>query len=946
MMRIDLGRVVLLREDAKLIVHSESHFVALRRLDGEWEINLGNKTHTWQKAVIAMQPCTGQPFLSETPEGCCVLNPEKASMFRIVCCDSAQSTTPDVLGGSGQEAMQGHAMQYRLRLLDVWRLVWPTCMWEWLPMASFRELSQCNCGFRAGMADLEERWNQLQVRMTAPDVLGIFEGLRLPHMKEVLVPSFSWDLYGSRRLETRQFRMTRKFELQARVKDAWNMRNPLQAAGIEFLAQHARRCGFRDTIRDDDGITVQRVRSVILQLQLGPARAYVTFVESRDFADVSTDSSAHVDSSGEDEYGGATFHGWLERVEEDASYFMPCGVDGQGLSPLTTAGMCAQDAADWFMSEVVSYRGFFDAIRLMPSFPVGIQHCVPISIITHRECAVEQKPLWYMSWWVSVANLACHVCVTEGETIFLLWVYTWPRSSLKEALWRLGAPTAVAYQELQCAADWNARTSDSHFVLVPWPEETQITCGRYIMHVHGIFGALWVKPESVQWSCGRMHAEIPLQNVKQFLRVQQKLELYRVVRCCNLDCVRMRVTEGAAQALHGATDVWGGSDTNCDVSLAGAEVGKNFRTPQVNDRAMTFKMFWLEKILAQQKTLELRSRRAKRGFVWLAAGNVIYGSAEIEGSEALSTQRFLELRQQHCLPDAQLPYKKTPTFGISLANVQRLAVPVAFCRLRGTCGWSRVRYSVNDLAPNTKPKRKAWKDCAWPTMKDIALFQPTACFTPTKKKLSWEGSDVVQPEFGEGIVNSILVSANTLGDGACGVHAVFGTVNPGGQLECAGAREMAADALKAALCSKTACEERYVAAVREAIWSELAVPGAQATGGAEAKLFWENLLTMCPVEAAEVSAACEVSAANYAASIAQKMLFLHSVVRSFWAQRRTLSQRFAPKLATCQKKAQRIVSSEEETEISSKAPKIFLCLLVAQQQNSKPFRTRILDLMP
>ena len=178
MMRIDLGRVVLLREDAKLIVHSESHFVALRRLDGEWEINLGNKTHTWQKAVIAMQPCTGQPFLSETPEGCCVLNPEKASMFRIVCCDSAQSTTPDVLGGSGQEAMQGHAMQYRLRLLDVWRLVWPTCMWEWLPMASFRELSQCNCGFRAGMADLEERWNQLQVRMTAPDVLGIFEGLR------------------------------------------------------------------------------------------------------------------------------------------------------------------------------------------------------------------------------------------------------------------------------------------------------------------------------------------------------------------------------------------------------------------------------------------------------------------------------------------------------------------------------------------------------------------------------------------------------------------------------------------------------------------------------------------------------------------------------------------------------------------------------------------------
>jgi hypothetical protein len=79
---------------------------------------------------------------------------------------------------------------------------------------------------------------------------------------------------------------------------------------------------------------------------------------------------------------------------------------------------------------------------------------------------------------------------------------------LKEAVWQLGATTAVAYQELQCVADWNARTSDSKFVLVPWPVEMQATHGRYIVHVHGIFGALWVKSESVQWSCGRMQAQI------------------------------------------------------------------------------------------------------------------------------------------------------------------------------------------------------------------------------------------------------------------------------------------------------------------------------------------------------------------------------------------------------------------------------------------------------
>ena len=659
MLRIDTQHVALLCQDAKLIVHSQSHFVALRRLDGEWEVNLGNKTHTWQKAVIAKQPSTGQPFLSETSKGCCVLNLEKASVFRIVRRDSGPSPAQDVLGGSGKKTRQAQDMETEriLTLLDVWRMVWHTCMWEWLPMVSFRELSQCNAIFRGSMADLKQRWNELQHRMSAPDVLGIFEGLRLRQFQGVVVPSFSWDLHGCSCLETRQFRRTRKFQLQAKIKDAWKARNPSQAAGIDFLAEHARRCGFGDTIRDDDGITVQRVRSIIVQLQLGPARAYLSFVESLDFADVSTNSSTDESGSNEDAYGGATFHGWLESVEEDASYFIPCGVAGQVVSPLTTARMCAQEAADWFMVEVVPCWGFCEAIRLIPSFPVGIQHSLQFSIVALKDCPVEHKPLWYMSWWVSVANLACSVRVEEADAILLLWTYTWPRSSLKEAVWRLGATTAVAYQELQCVADWNARTSDSKFVLVPWPVEMHATHGRYIVHVHGIFGALWVKSESVQWSCGRMQAQIPVHTLQQFLRAQQNLELYRLVRCCNMDCMRTQLAENGTQNAPGATDdVSGGAGTNFAAASVGAEAAKIARLPQVNDRVMTLKLPWLQKILAQQKTMELRSRRAASGFVWLAAGNTIYGSAEIQGSEALSLQRFLELRQQHCLPDTQLPY--------------------------------------------------------------------------------------------------------------------------------------------------------------------------------------------------------------------------------------------------------------------------------------------------
>ena len=169
--------------------------------------------------------------------------------------------------------------------------------------------------------------------------------------------------------------------------------------------------------------------------------------------------------------------------------------------------------------------------------------------------------------------------------------------------------------------------------------------------------------------------------------------------------MRMQLAENGTQNAPGATDdVSGGTGTNFAAASVAAEAAKTARVPQVNDRVMTLKLPWLQKILAQQKTMELRSRRAASGFVWLAAGNTIYGSAEIQGSETLSLQRFPELRQQHCLPDMQLPYQKTQTCGLWLANVQTLTVPVAFYRLRGSCGWARVRFSASDFAPNRRHK--------------------------------------------------------------------------------------------------------------------------------------------------------------------------------------------------------------------------------------------------
>lgn len=38
--------------DVKLVVHGDSHFIAVRCLEGAWQVNFTNKTHKWQEAVL------------------------------------------------------------------------------------------------------------------------------------------------------------------------------------------------------------------------------------------------------------------------------------------------------------------------------------------------------------------------------------------------------------------------------------------------------------------------------------------------------------------------------------------------------------------------------------------------------------------------------------------------------------------------------------------------------------------------------------------------------------------------------------------------------------------------------------------------------------------------------------------------------------------------------
>ena len=268
---------------------------------------------------------------------------------------------------------------------------------------------------------------------------------------------------------------------------------------------------------------------------------------------------------------------------------------------------------------------------------------------------------------------------------------------------------------------------------------------------------------------------------------------------------------------------------------------------------MTLSKPWLHKILSGDKTLELRSRRAKIGFVWLGAGNTIYGSANIDQCEVLTLDRFLALEPQHGVAGKCLPYTKTKTIGLWLSDVRTLDPPVPFFRLRGSCGWASVRFGPGDLQKRPVKEKRGVIEMkpSWPQLEDRHLFEPTSSFTPTRKVLRWNEEAAI-PTFLHGLVEHEWVSANTLGDGACGMHAAFGSVNADGVLECGLARLLAAESLSRAL--KSRVQTAHLEAVRLALWNELVLPAARGQGGPEGQLLWNELKRKCSSTADKVRA--------------------------------------------------------------------------------------------
>ena len=148
---------------------------------------------------------------------------------------------------------------------------------------------------------------------------------------------------------------------------------------------------------------------------------------------------------------------------------------------------------------------------------------------------------------------------------------------------------------------------------------------------------------------------------------------------------------------------------------------------------------------------------------------------------------------------------------------------------------------------------------SWPLEADQALFAPAAGFVAEEGVLaaaghvdelpwlaSWDGAE--------------CVSANTLGDGACGLHAVFGE-RCGSCLKWSDSngRKRVADALRNVVESHNSAQAE---AVQVALWHELAVPGACGKGAVESQIFWRHLLAMCPVLCDAIQEILEKNAAS------------------------------------------------------------------------------------
>lgn len=127
-------------------------------------------------------------------------------------------------------------------------------------------------------------------------------------------------------------------------------------------------------------------------------------------------------------------------------------------------------------------------------------------------------------------------------------------------------------------------------------------------------------------------------------------------------------------------------------------------SPRVGQRIMVLRDPWLPLILEGKKTMEIRSKRAGLGPVWLGQGGKVYGKVNIIAATPMTEQQFRDCMSEHLWPE-NMPMTYKTICGLSLAEPHALPKPVPYWRPRGAIGWNTFRRSETDQPPPKKEEK-------------------------------------------------------------------------------------------------------------------------------------------------------------------------------------------------------------------------------------------------
>ena len=107
--------------------------------------------------------------------------------------------------------------------------------------------------------------------------------------------------------------------------------------------------------------------------------------------------------------------------------------------------------------------------------------------------------------------------------------------------------------------------------------------------------------------------------------------------------------------------------------------------PRHGDRILVVTRQWLDLLLTQEKTLEVRGSRIRAGTYYLGCQQKMYARIRLGSAfEIMCDKTWRRMKQQHHVGLERRPYKRT--FGLPVHAVEPLDQPVEYRHPRGAIG--------------------------------------------------------------------------------------------------------------------------------------------------------------------------------------------------------------------------------------------------------------------